>query len=745
MKRIIIAAMILCMLFINACSFLKSLNATSSDFVSNTASYYEGRFIVLADQYKNNKKYTFSDVTPQYIGDDYIAISVHAESIQANKTVVDELIEIYNYNEELILQTDLHILEPGKTFSEICMGTTKNGISLLLVDERSSYVAMYCIDFEAMEWQKKFELSKEKLKKGFSPDNIFEREESFILLYDWLDGSYYKSDVIEINFNGCIINDFEIDSVSSVYNANLWRENLIYQDDQMGFCCLDLTTGKSQHIEMNEDISKMYELLGHVAEDGKIYLKDGNEIKQYTIADKSEYTIQDLNYCNINMYSLYKGYLAYVGSEKTVLLDLRSSRNESPGRCKLIVLEKNDKNPYAGRKIMEIAMVWGITSVVGEAQQIYNQSKKDYFAYVSTRYDVRYFKLPDYYQSEPTLSDLVTLITDQLCIDIRNGNGPDIVIGLGDTNRLDKDDFLVDLYPYIHGYNGIDLSDYFENAFEAFAVEDHLYQIPLSVNVLGIMTDPSNVSEGQAGFSYSEYSKFVDDVCNGIDPISIGNNREQYFKYLFCSMHDQFITGNEIDVDNKAFRSLVEYAKNNISESGYQTNIKATGAKWVVLSNIYSDFVGDIWSEPSWDIYGAPSSVDRGPMITNFNTIAVTACTSNLNESWIFVKTSIGYDAQLAMKGDNPINRAAFYDYAKTAMNDANITFNDRNIPRVVDESDIYQYAHMLEKADCVAVCDTEVYKVIVEELQPYYLDEKSIESVIPIIQDRCQTILNER
>ena len=53
-------------------------------------------------------------------------------------------------------------------------------------------------------------------------------------------------------------------------------------------------TGKSQHIEMNEDISKMYELLGHVAEDGKIYLKDGNEIKQYTIADKSEYTIQDL-------------------------------------------------------------------------------------------------------------------------------------------------------------------------------------------------------------------------------------------------------------------------------------------------------------------------------------------------------------------------------------------------------------------------------------------------------------------
>ena len=51
----------------------------------------------------------------------------------------------------------------------------------------------------------------------------------------------------------------------------------------------------------------------------------------------------------------------------------------------------------------------------------------------------------------------------------------------------------------------------------------------------------------------------------------------------------------------------------------------------------------------------------------------------------------------------------------------------------------------MLEKAECVAAYDTQVYKVIIEELQPYYADKKGIDETIKIISDRCQKVLDER
>jgi hypothetical protein len=51
----------------------------------------------------------------------------------------------------------------------------------------------------------------------------------------------------------------------------------------------------------------------------------------------------------------------------------------------------------------------------------------------------------------------------------------------------------------------------------------------------------------------------------------------------------------------------------------------------------------------------------------------------------------------------------------------------------------------MLEKAECVASFDTQVYTVMIEELQPYYADKKSIDETIKIISDRCQKVLDER
>ena len=109
------------------------------------------------------------------------------------------------------------------------------------------------------------------------------------------------------------------------------------------------------------------------------------------------------------------------------------------------------------------------------------------------------------------------------------------------------------------------------------------------------------------------------------------------------------------------------------------------------------------------------------------------------------VKTAIGFDAQITLESENPINRSAFMEFAHKALNDANVTLKERYDPRVFDESYIDNYVCLLEKADCVAAFDAEIYQIIVEELQPYYAGDKDLDKVIPVIKNRCQTILNER
>ncbi len=730
-------------LFLNACSHVKYNNSKTPDTVPETAPYYEGHNLVLADEYKDEKKYSYSHISPQCYQDDYIAVYVKAEKASSNSGAVEEYINIYDYNGELKQQKDLNNLESGKNYSDCCIGKTELGMNIILTDKKNSSIDIYSVDNEKLSWEKRLGTSLRSFRTGFEARRVFEAEDGYIVVYQWSENHIFKSAVAKLDHSGNLIWDMEPGTKGVLGEANIWNDSLLYNDDSYQFYKLDLKTGKEEKIQMN-DALKAYNYNVRILPDGYIVDIIGHEIKKYNLNDNTETVFADLNYTNCNMSIISRG-LVHVDDKRIVTRDFFSYGNEASGRCKMTILEKADKNPYAGKKILEIAPVWGIYENMGETQQVFNKNNKDYYAYISTRYDCTYFSLPEYQKETETLSDTVNLITDQLTVDIRNGNGPDIIIGLGDSTQLDSQEFLVNLCPYIDGKNGINKADYFENALEAFKSEGKLYQIPLNICVRGIVTDRSNVADSKKGLTFDEYNKFVKEACNGIDPISIGNDRQDYFRYLFCSMKEQFINNGKLNVDNEAFRSLIGYSKNCISEGCYQEETEPNGAWWIALADVYCDLAERPYLNSSSDIYGAPSFDGRGPMLECFNTVAISTCSSDLNVSWEFVKTSISYDVQKSFIEGNPINRAAFNEYAKTALKEANITLKERHEGRVLDESDIERYVHMLEKAECVAAYDTQVYKVIIEELQPYYADKKSIDETIKIISDRCQKVLDER
>lgn len=733
-----------CVLLLCACGKVKTNNSKTPDIVPESASYYEGHNLVLADEYKNEKEYSHATIRPWLYDDNYIVVAIFADKLSSDSnTLPEQYINLYDYDGNLINQTDLYSLEDIKTVTELCIGKAKDGMNVIIADQKSNCLILYNVGYESMTWQKKFALPLNDFNIGFLPKHLFEVDDGYVIAYDWLDGSNYRSNIAKLDLSGKVIWDTKSSTKNNLYKADIWNDSLLYSDDFNQFYKVDLKTGKDQQIQKNDTL-KTYTNNVFILPEGRIIDAFGQEIRQYNLNDHTEIVLADLNYTDCNMSSICRG-LVHADDKRIVTRDFFSYGNEAWGRCKLTVLEKADRNPHAGKKVLEIAPVWGINEIIGETQRVFNINNKDYYAYISTRYDSTFFSLPEYQQEGENLADTVNLITDQLTVDIRNGNGPDIIIGLGDSTQLDSQDFLVNLYPYIDGKNGINKADYFENAFEAFAANGKLYQIPLSINVRGIVTDKSNVADGKKGFTFDEYNDFVKEVCNGIDPLSIGNDRQNYFYYLFCSMKEQFINNGKLNVDNVSFRSLIEYSKNNISEERYPKGTEPNGARWIVLTDIYCDLVERPYLNSSSDIYGAPSTDGRGPMLECFNTVAITTCSSDLNVSWEFVKTSIGYDVQKSYIDNNPINRAAFIEYANTALKEAIITLKERQESRVLDESDIERYVHMLEKAECVASFDTQVYTVMIEELQPYYADKKSIDETIKIISDRCQKVLDER
>ena len=214
-------------LFLNACSHVKYNNSKTPDTVPETAPYYEGHNLVLADEYKDEKKYSYSHISPQCYQDDYIAVYVKAEKASSNSGVVEEYINIYDYNGELKQQTDLNNLESGKNYSDCCIGKTELGMNIILTDKKNSSIDIYSVDNEKLSWEKRLGTSLRSFRTGFEARRVFEAEDGYIVVYQWSENHIFKSAVAKLDHSGNLIWDMEPGTKGVLGEANIWNDSLL--------------------------------------------------------------------------------------------------------------------------------------------------------------------------------------------------------------------------------------------------------------------------------------------------------------------------------------------------------------------------------------------------------------------------------------------------------------------------------------------------------------------------------------
>ena len=144
-------------------------------------------------------------------------------------------------------------------------------------------------------------------------------------------------------------------------------------------------------------------------------------------------------------------------------------------------------------------------------------------------------------------------------------------------------------------------------------------------------------------------------------------------------------------------------------------------------------------------LLGYPSADGRGPLIDIGISVGISASVPSVvaDGAWEFIKVCLSDDVQntIGKSVSNPLSIKACESLSKNTIE----SFNKANPSTKIDESIIESYKKVLMSGAVIDNTDPAVLIVIREEVPPYFVDQKSLDDILPIIKNRVTTILAER
>ena len=543
---------------------------------------------------------------------------------------------------------------------------------------------------------------------------------------------------------------------------------------------LDLASGKVSKIDNKEfdwlDIMSIYRLKG--CSDGNVYSMDSTGITKIDLKKKKEEQILNFSWSSMDRNLVNNFMLADVTGDSIILYGETMKQQpycnnyyDSSSEFLMYELKKADKNPHAGKTILELYSPYGyVSEEINAALTKYNETNPNYFIEVTDRYTTNVSYQYEDAKNDDESSDIglkyMSDMSNKLAMDIMNGEGPDMLINIDGYGALKNSNYLLDLNSYADSMKS---DKYFTNVLDAMKVDGKLYNMPICFGIYGIQTDPKYAPTTCKGFTTDEYVKFLKETLNGKDLLTSG--QAHYFSTLFDSMSEKFISNRKADFSGPEFAALAEFVKDNVQEKSpdytqddrvimYDGSTPAEIQKAICASvSGYWDYIQNVENTNGCSaILGLPSSDGRGPSVFAYDSIAISAQAHNVEACTDFLKTLISDETQkeLANKGYLVLNREAF----RTAGEEAVKYFNTvnpaypygyygegpapkNNVKYTSEHIDALEKA--IESCSCSSSDDAAISIILVEEMPSYFSGQKELKDVIKIAQDRVQKVLDER
>ncbi|MBQ6016671.1 MAG: extracellular solute-binding protein [Clostridiales bacterium] len=765
-RKALALSMAVIMLF-TGCSFA---NTSDAGKIKAGDPWFNAKTTMIDNMYKN-KKLDGCDVEIYGVYKDGIVLKTYGYNYTSPENNFEH-IEYYDFNGKLINSVDISEIFVNEEIEDVTI--SDNGLMLYLREalhdannpgERRTQVS---IDLLAG-------VISEPVKTDKNPDNYGLPGE---LNYygDWIVGGYSisrysdwnRADAYVIKKDGkSKIADLAVDpdlknvDVFSYLIVSDKEILLVCLSNNVTFLSLDLETGELTDKDEEYAWLNTVNYSSHISScGGKSYVTDQRGIRKINFESKELEDVVSFNSCNLNRSTIGRFELVSVENDRCVLAGTLSNTDSSdvfgmngiyvPA---VVVLEKADKNPNAGKIIVTAATVGRaeIPYSIAEAVRLFNEENKKYYIQIEAELNAAdYFDFSNvetHDDSDNIQYNGASALSNQLATDLLSGNASDIILNAGDYSLIQTEDYLVDLSEYVNGKNGINEDDYFSNVIEAAKTDDKLFYMPVGFAVCGIQTNKSDVGSGKTGFTFEEYTDYLYGVCNGKDPMN--ETQLGALCTLYSYMSDTCINGKEINFDNESFRALCDYIKENVNDNSYDPD-ETNGYGCYYSFAEFLRYNGN--NAPEKTLLGYPSADGRGPVISVETSIGISAEASSVvaDGAWEFIRFCLSDEVQDMTAGDyqNPMSIKAFDSTAEKVLKSYNSSgFNHFTFTNVepLEEDIISDYKNILLSASVMDSIDPAILIVLREELPPYFLDQKSFDDVLKIIQDRVSTIIAER
>ena len=560
------------------------------------------------------------------------------------------------------------------------------------------------------------------------------------------------------------------DETTALLQTSMKREYKYYKLDLKTFT-ISSTDEDYSWLE-SEGIFHLYN-----SPEGNTYIAKNSGIYRVDLEKKTLERTFDFDWCQIN--EAYKYYLKLREySDDKILL---GSQFESTDSFKsifdwdfvIIELTKAPKNPYAGRTILELYMPGGDSNaIVSDAIIRFNETNKKYFICLTDRYKERYYQSVDYFVSED--EDVITQskkdadFSYDLANDILNGEGPDILMNTCALGQLNNPDYLIDLSPYVQD---LDPDKYFTNIVEGAKTDGKLYQLPVCYTLKGIQTSKELAGRSGTGFTTGEYKDFLYGTLNGGDVIEV--TQIPYFAKLFNNMRDAFIKDGKADLTGPEFAELAQYVKDNVKQVRLPKSeeneedpmaiddpvfLKSNKALYCNCPGITGYLVKRARLKEATTILGIPSADGRGPLFGTNVSVAVSANAVNKDACIEFIKMLLTDEIQteFVMNDRFVLNKEALRQGFAKAVGFYNTKEGQRNIydytagtnvtinTKFTDE-DLNNLENVILSCSGADSVDAAINMILIEEMPAYFAGQKTLDQVIPVMQNRIQKVLDER
>lgn len=583
-------------------------------------------------------------------------------------------------------------------------------------------------------------------------EKVFSIEDTIYYVLSDADGNIYyyaantNHEMIPFNFGVGITSVFVEDLATNGDTVHM----LVYVSDssyQLKEMYIRYNLKTEEYFE-KEIVNDTEMLIYSLREDGLFYVSE-ESVGMYDVESDSfvEYLQFENTYINRVEYGFnFFMHLSYASENRVVFQVDEPVIQNGMGPYKYITLTKADSNPNDGKILLSVANVEGVYEYRTISQ--FNKTNSDYYIVADHRYDASNWLQDEYDTSE--YYNAINQAVCQLMVDIESGIGPDIVYTDEWTSQLNNGRYLIDVASRINSEESIINGNYAPQVFQSVDGDGSIYSLLYGLRPVGIIVNKSMLSNPETkGQTYDDYYQFIDE--NNIPSVLRGDKSFMFSKLFLASSNDFFDDEGKLDIDNQEFRAMAEFVR-DLPEGQFNNDIDTLsdyavflndGITFLTLKQYYGRFYGD------YSIIGLPS-FDGAPMSLTGEGISITNCCPLEDAAWEYIKTKLNYETQFAFAKSVsfvPVNLDAYKDCSKAMIDFENSApYRDYLVGEDGIPYDIIDYfIGYVQGAELVRTVDVGITVIINEELQSYFVGQKSIDEVIPIIEDRVNNMLSER